>query len=152
MLLTVATTPEDWMDVRINTELAEQAAGADAAKVIVAFTTGVAAALIAPALEEAGPLDWLKAAAALSLIVALGLAVWVFLADQLEQPDHRAVTTAHHQRPEATREELLYQLRLSAQTAVNINGPLVRRMRVWGRAQVAVAVLSCALSIASLAR
>ena len=146
----MASTPAKWLDAHAESVLASQSARANSAKVLATFATGLAAALLGPALQKAPamtPRLWM--AVALFGLAGL-LTLTVFALDQIELPDDHAVLAEHAIDPSATPDDLLFRLRLSALTATRSNARLVRRINRVAIAQVLAAVLSATLSILSV--
>lgn len=133
---------ETWLEGQCDRVLHDQRARVESAKVVVTFSTGLAAALLGVALSSQGGV--LKWAAIWTFIPALGLAIAVLFVDRIKMPDH--VETLD----KASSSSPLHDLRQAALAAVDLNDEVVARVRRAAHSQLVVGGASIMLSLACL--
>lgn len=135
------TTSEAWLEGQAERILARQRSRADTAKLVATFAAGIAAALVASALQagaEPSGWDWVSAwALGLTVVLTTG----VVLLDRLEEPDHNRVLNLAAL-GQWSDEHRLFELRAAALEATRTNEGIIRRVTTFLWMQLVVAVLT----------
>lgn len=139
----------EWLDGQADRCFDRQRAQADNAKLVATFVTGVAAGLVATALQIGGDptsadrdsLKWLAAASAAAVVVAL--------MDRLHEADHRTVVL-QGQVGAWSDGQLLTALRDATHLAVIFNEKTVRDVRRMLTVNVAFAVVASYVAALSM--
>lgn len=135
-----------WIEDHVARQIAEQRAVVDGAKVVATFAGGIAATLLATALQVGPKPSYLDLAAAGLWAVVLVLTIAVFLADDSAvDVDYAAIVGAG-----GSKKHQLRQLRQNLITAANSNSGLVTRAFRRVAWQGLFSVLVIASSVVSL--
>jgi hypothetical protein len=134
-------TSEDWLEGQAERIMARQRSRADTAKLVATFAAGIAATLVASALQTAVTPSTLTWVTAWALAATVLLTAAVVLLDRLEEPDHAKVlqlaalghwNDAH----------LLFELRAAALEAARLNERTIGRIAAFLWLQLIVAVFT----------
>lgn len=138
----------DWLEGQADRSLARQRAQIDTAKLLATFVAGIAAALVATALQVGVPtiLDTVSVYLLFASVIAT---IGVVVVDRLVEPNHllvleKAVVNGWSD------EKQLQELRVAAQAAVFANEGVVRIVRWMLAIQVLLSALTGFLSVMSL--
>ena len=119
------TSPPEWLEAQADRVTARQRAQVDTAKLVATFAAGVAATLVATALQVGTPPTSHDLVATLGLGLVLFLTIAVVLADRITECDHEAVTNASLMHG-WDQNRLIAELRTALLVAVTVNAGVVR--------------------------
>jgi hypothetical protein len=140
----------EWLENHADRLSARQRAQADVAKLVVTFTTGVAATLVGTALQVS-PTTKLDRAATWVLAAAVILTLIVLFLDRVREADHEALFTEARLRGWDDA-RLLMELRFAVVAAAQFNLRWLVFVRAAVAAQVSVAIVAGMLAGISLLR
>jgi hypothetical protein len=139
--LTRVTTSEEWLEGQAERILTRQRSRADTAKLVATFAAGIAAALVASALQgQADPSGW-DWVSACGLGLTVVLTTGVVLLDRLEEPDHNRVLNLAAL-GQWSDDHRLFELRAAGLEATRTNEGIVRRIATFLWMQLVFAVLT----------
>lgn len=132
-----------WLDQQTDRLLATQGRNVETSRLVVTFSSGIGATLVAAALQEGFTpgLWWGIGGTAVAVLMA---AVVFLLCDQLVQPDHGAVLEDRSLVDDAA---VLAELRGAAFYAIRLNEPWVRRSRVLATVQLVMSLAAWTASV-----
>jgi hypothetical protein len=138
----MAQTSAEWLEGQSERSFARQRAQVDTAKIIATFTAGVAATLVATALQVGAPTT-LDRVASYFLMTSVVATVCVVLLDRIVEAD-QATVLQNALVNSWSDSEILTQLRLASIAATNFNEDVVRYVR-WS-----LAVQLCISAVAGI--
>jgi hypothetical protein len=139
---------DEWSDQHWDRSFARHSAQVDTVKLLVTFALGIAATLVATALQV-GPASGLDLAASILLGAAFLLALAAIVLDRLKWPSRRKAL--EKQTDEGwTDGELLVYLRLLMRDTEDENQTVVARVRKAAEYQVLLSGVAAALAVVSL--
>jgi hypothetical protein len=127
-----------WLEQQADRAASRQRSQVDTAKLLATFATGLAATLVATALQVPGS-DWWEKSAVIILGVASLLSISVLIADRISEVDHAALLSQAHTQ-QWTAEELLGELRTAQIEAVSGNEGTVSLLRWLSGSSLVAAV------------
>jgi uncharacterized membrane protein YhfC len=141
----------EWLEQNADRLLAGQKAEADTAKLLATFTAGVAATLVATALQVGTPANSADRWAVSLLALSIAAALFVVFSDRVQSPDHSKVLQNRAlSKPEWTDEQTLNELRKEQLATVGFNRWVLLVIRLMLAIQVLLAVTAGAFASASL--
>jgi hypothetical protein len=144
----VPASVDEWSDQHWDRSFARQTAQVDSIKLLVTFSLGFAATIVATALQVDPVTGWDKAATAV-LAAAFLLTILAIYLDQLQWPDRRKVL--EKQTDERwTDDRLLEYLSQLMRDTEDENKIVVRQVRHAAEYQVILASLAAAFAVTSL--
>jgi uncharacterized membrane protein YeaQ/YmgE (transglycosylase-associated protein family) len=131
----MAQTCADWLESQADRAFARQRAQVDTAKLLGTFAAGIAATLVATALQVGTP-ERLDRIAAYILVGAVVGAICVILLDRITEADHAKILELS-QLKKWDEDKLMEELRVATIKAVHNNGSVVNSIRWTLSLQVA---------------
>lgn len=144
----MAQTPAEWLEGQADRAFARQRAQVDTAKLLATFAAGVAATLVATALQVGEPRK-LDAIASWLLAASVMAVVCIILLDRIAEADHSKIFELSHVN-QWDRERVLAELRAATVKAMYGNAEVVNTVR-WALVfQVALSAATGAVASVSL--
>lgn len=143
------TSALEWVDLHADRILAVQRAQVETAKLLTTFSSGVAATVVATALQVGASATTQERAAVWVLGASVAIIALVVLTDRIGVADHEALQIeAYQQRWDAARFE--FELRVASLASVESNVVFVKACKVLAAVQLGTAFVSGSLAAASL--
>jgi hypothetical protein len=125
--------------------ITEQRTSIDGAKVVATFTAGVAATLVATALQVGQQPSWADLVATVFWTITIAVTISIFLGDELQTADLQTIAIMG-----GTPDQILYNYRRNLLTAVNGNKIVLERVLRKLSNQILLALITVCFAVVSL--
>ncbi|MBQ1010830.1 hypothetical protein KBX53_07690 [Micromonospora sp. M51] len=144
----MAQTSAEWLEGQADRASARQRAQVDTAKLLATFAAGVAATLVATALQVGTP-EKLDEIATWSLGACFFAVIWIILLDRIAVADHTRILELSHLH-NWDDQRLMTELRTATIKAAHSNSEVVNCVRMALALQVALSATTGTIAVLSL--